>query len=125
IGYGVEGLTSIEWASVKPTTLRANSTAASCIPKQTPKKGVCSSRAYWIASILPSIPLVPKPPGTTIPSTSDNSLCIDSLSDVSELIQRIDISASKENPACFNDSMRDKYASGSSTYFPTKPISTV
>ena len=64
------GSNSDECAPVKPHTLRANSTAASCIPKQIPKNGTLFSRAYLIVVILPSTPRSPNPPGTRIPSAS-------------------------------------------------------
>ena len=61
---------SILWASRKPTTSRANSTIDNCIPRQRPRNGILFSLAYLIAAILPSIPRLPKPPGTRIPETS-------------------------------------------------------
>ena len=48
------------------------SIAASCIPKQIPKYGISFSRANLIAKILPSEPLLPNPPGTSIPSDLDS-----------------------------------------------------
>ena len=39
-----------------------------CMPRQIPKNGILFSLAYFIARILPSIPRIPNPPGTTIPS---------------------------------------------------------
>jgi|GEM_PF-4573615 len=37
-----------------------------------PKNGTLFSRAYFIAKILPSIPLCPKPGATTMPCKFDN-----------------------------------------------------
>ena len=55
-------------ASVIPATLRATSITAICIPRQMPRKGTLFSRAKRIASILPSLPRCPKPPGTSTPA---------------------------------------------------------
>jgi len=51
-----------------PSTFLANSTTASCNPRQMPKKGMLCSRAHLIERIMPSIPRSPKPPGTMMPS---------------------------------------------------------
>ena len=56
-----------EYIPAKPQTLRANSTTASWKPRHMPRKGMCFSRAHLIASIMPSVPRIPKPPGTSIP----------------------------------------------------------
>ena len=48
--------------------LRANSTTATCMPRQMPRKGTPFSRANRAAAILPSIPRIPKPPGIRMPS---------------------------------------------------------
>ena len=42
---------------------------AICIPKQIPRKGILFSLAYLMAEILPSVPLLPKPPGINNPET--------------------------------------------------------
>src|SRR5699024_12330147 len=57
------------------------------ISKPIPKKGILFSRAKRIASIFPSIPRLPNPPGTTIPSTFANASWIVSRFNCSELIQ--------------------------------------
>src|SRR5699024_9296166 len=63
-----------------------------------------------MASIFPSIPRSPNPPGTTIPSTCDNSFWIVSFSSLSESIQCTRISVSYGYPACFRDStQKDKH----------------
>jgi hypothetical protein len=49
---------------------------AICIPKQIPKKGIFFSLAYLIASIFPSVPLLPNPPGIKIPETPFNFFLI-------------------------------------------------
>ena len=51
-------------------TSLANSTMDNCIPRQSPRNGILCVRAYLIASSIPSIPRLPKPPGTRIPLTS-------------------------------------------------------
>ena len=50
-----------------PQTLRAHSTTASWKPRQIPRYGTFCSRAHLTASIIPSVPRSPKPPGTRIP----------------------------------------------------------
>ncbi len=52
-----------------PSRFRAASITAICMPKQMPKKGILRSRAKRTASILPSVPRSPKPPGTRMPLT--------------------------------------------------------
>ena len=59
---------SLELASSIFNIFLTASMAASCMPKQIPKYGILFSRAYLIAKILPSEPLLPNPPGTSIPS---------------------------------------------------------
>jgi len=51
----------------------AASITAICIPKQIPKKGILFNLAYFMAAILPSLPLLPKPPGIRTPDTSFNN----------------------------------------------------
>jgi hypothetical protein len=50
-----------------PRTLRAHSITASWKPRQIPKNGIFCSLAYLIARSMPSVPRMPKPPGTRIP----------------------------------------------------------
>lgn len=57
--------TSVEWASFKPNSFLANSTTAAWKPKQMPRNGLSLVRHHLTASILPSTPRLPKPPGTT------------------------------------------------------------
>ena len=66
-------LNSVEWAPSRPSTLRANSMTAHCIPRQMPKNGIPRSRAKRIASTLPSMPRSPNPPGTSMPSKPASS----------------------------------------------------
>ena len=73
-GNGVSGSNSAELAPSMPQTWRANSTTAICIPRQMPRKGIPFSRAIRAASILPSIPRSPKPPGIRIPSAASERL---------------------------------------------------
>ena len=57
----------------RPSKSRANSTTAHCMPRQMPKKGILWVRAKRMASIFPSIPRIPNPPGTRMPSTPPRS----------------------------------------------------
>mmetsp|Transcript_13975 Transcript_13975/g.30876 ORF Transcript_13975/g.30876 Transcript_13975/m.30876 type:complete len:204 (-) Transcript_13975:1278-1889(-) len=51
----------------RPRNVLQYSITAACIPKQIPKKGIFFSLAKRIASTFPSIPRIPKPPGTSMP----------------------------------------------------------
>src|SRR4030067_581540 len=51
-----------------PGTCRAYSITASGIPRQMPRYGILFSREKRIAAIFPSVPRLPKPPGTRIAS---------------------------------------------------------
>ena len=73
-GYGVSGSNSVELAPSMPTTWRANSATAICIPRQMPRNGIRCSRATRAAAILPSIPRPPKPPGMRMPSRRAQAL---------------------------------------------------
>ncbi len=77
-GYGVSGSISVEFAPSSPTTWRANSETATCMPRQMPRYGMRRSRATWHARILPSQPREPKPPGTSTPSTLSSSSAVSS-----------------------------------------------
>ena len=72
-GYGVSGSISVEFAPSSPTTWRANSETATCMPRQMPRYGIPCSRATRQARIFPSQPREPKPPGTSTPSTFSSS----------------------------------------------------
>mmetsp|Transcript_3181 Transcript_3181/g.11503 ORF Transcript_3181/g.11503 Transcript_3181/m.11503 type:complete len:327 (+) Transcript_3181:525-1505(+) len=67
-GHLHAGSNSALFASFSPTTLRAYSMTASCMPRQMPKYGIRCSRAYLAARIFPSTPRSPNPPGTRMPS---------------------------------------------------------
>ena len=58
---------------------RAASITAICMPKQMPKYGTLRSRAKRAASILPSVPRSPKPPGTRMPCTPSRCCTASSL----------------------------------------------
>ena len=118
------GTNSEEFASVRPATFLAYSTTAICIPRQIPNSGTLFSRAYLIASIIPSIPLSPNPPGTMIPSHLQRIFSAVSLVISSELIHSMFTLASFTMPPCLRASATDRYASGRATYFPTRPIVT-
>lgn len=83
------------------------------------------SLEYLIAFIFPSIPRLPKPPGTNIPLEFLNISfkLTSSFSNDSESIQLIFTFVLYLYPACLSDSATDKYASCSSTYLPTSAIS--
>ncbi len=72
-GCGLFLSNSVELARSRPSTLRANSATAHCMPRQMPKKGMPRSRAKRMASTLPSMPRSPNPPGTSRPSTPARS----------------------------------------------------
>ena len=42
-------------------------------PRHTPRNGTLFSLAYLAAASMPSTPLVPKPPGTIMPSTTERT----------------------------------------------------
>ena len=63
---------SLDDADLIFNTFLANSIIAICIPKQIPKKGILLTLAYLIAAILPSVPLLPNPPGIKIAETFFN-----------------------------------------------------
>ena len=65
---GVPLLNSVESAASSPHTLRAYSMTSVCIPRQMPKYGTLRSRAKRIALSMPSMPRLPNPPGTRMPS---------------------------------------------------------
>ena len=105
------GSSSAEWAPARPHTFRANSTTASCIPRQIPRKGAPFSRAKRMASILPSMPRFPKPPGTKMPWTPASSLSAVSGATFSESTQRISTDTPFSMPPWVNASATDRYAS--------------
>ena len=123
-GSGVFSLISDVFASLRPSTFLANSITVQCIPKQMPRNGILFSLAYWTAIILPSTPLVPKPPGTMIPSMPANAFSTPVSSTSSEFTQRILTLAPLWIPAWWRLSTIERYASWSSTYLPTIAIST-
>ena len=79
-GCGVASSSSMELAFSRPQTLRENSMAAICKPRQMPKKGTLRSRAYFTAAILPSVPRMPNPPGTRMASACWSSVSAPSCS---------------------------------------------
>ena len=120
IGLHVLSLNSSELASVSFRTFLAYSITDNCIPRQIPKKGIFFSLAYLIAIIIPSIPLEPKPPGTTIALYFFKMLItffsvIVSESTTSTLTLTLFL-----YPACFKLSITEIYASSNLIYLPTK-----
>ena len=69
-GAGACGSNSEELAPSMPATDRANSITMHCSPRHSPSTGILRVRAYVSAPILPSMPRMPNPPGTQMPSTS-------------------------------------------------------
>ena len=108
--FSQSGLNSVELASGNLQTFLANSIIASCIPKQRPRNAILFSLAYLIALILPSIPLLPNPPGTIIPLTSLNISSNEEVefSKLSESIHLILTFVEYLYPACFKASETDK-----------------
>ena len=103
-GFWVVELNSVLLASDRPRTLRANSIAAHCIPRQMPKNGIPLVLAYRIASIFPSIPLIPNPPGTSRPSTPARTPAAPSRSISSASIRRTTTLERLAIPAWSSDS---------------------
>ena len=77
-----------------------------------------------IASIFPSTPLSPNPPGTKIPSTLLNMFLAFSAVTSTAFIHCILTFASLASPPWFKASTTEIYASCNSTYLPTKAIVT-
>ena len=96
---------------------------AICIPKQIPKKGIFFSLAYLIAAILPSVPLLPNPPGINIPETLLSFLLISFFFSLSDSILTKLTFTLFAIPPCVNASSKDLYASFKFTYLPIIPIS--
>ncbi|VVC71819.1 Uncharacterised protein [uncultured archaeon] len=116
---------SVEFASFIPHAFLANSTTASCIPKQSPRNGILCSRAYLMHSIFPSVPRAPYPPGTIIPSHSATSEIFD-LS-VSIAVVSIHFSFTEQPslpPEWTSASFIETYESFRAVYFPVIPITT-
>jgi hypothetical protein len=67
-GFFVFGSSSVEFASLNLQTCLANATIASWNPKQIPRYGMSFALAKLAAFMIPSLPLIPKPPGASIPS---------------------------------------------------------
>src|SRR5581483_4094442 len=110
-GNGVSGSISVEFAPSRPTTCRANSDTATCMPRQMPRYGICRSRATWQARIFPSQPRDPKPPGTSTPSTVSSSSAVSSY-DMSSASTHCTWTAQPcASPPCFSASWTERYAS--------------
>ena len=73
---------------------------------------------------MPSIPLFPNPPGTTIPSYADNFSFTFSAVIFSASTKSVFTVTPFSIPACFKLSITDKYESSNLTYFPTIAIFT-
>jgi hypothetical protein len=80
--------------------------------------------AYSIAAIIPSVPLLPNPPGTNIPSTPLKIFFAVNLVIGSDCTHAMLTLAPFSQPASFNASITEAYASCNSIYFPTIAIVT-
>ena len=107
-GYGVSGSNSVEFAPSMPTTWRAKSATAICMPRQMPRNGIFCSRAIRAAVILPSIPRTPKPPGIRMPSAPCRRARTSPSSSVSESTQSISIPRPCWKPECRSASTTDR-----------------
>ena len=107
-GFFVPVSNSDEFASFNPSTFRANSIVAICIPRHIPRNGIPFSLAYFVARIFPSVPLCPNPPGTNIPSAWDNlsSTVSGVISPLS--VHKISTLLSVSIPACLKASATDR-----------------
>ncbi len=104
-----------------PQTWRANSTTATCMPRQIPRYGTPRSRANRAAVILPSMPRPPKPPGTRMPSARSRAA---SRWRSSASTQSMCSSTPWWMAACLSASATERYASWSWTYLPTRAMRT-
>ena len=123
-GCSVESENSALCASLQPTTWRANSMTAICMPRQMPRYGTSCSRAYCAARIMPSMPRSPKPPGTSTPPQPPSTSPTFSAISVSESTHSICTCASHAVPAWNSDSATLRYASCRPVYLPTRAIFT-
>mmetsp|Transcript_67541 Transcript_67541/g.161225 ORF Transcript_67541/g.161225 Transcript_67541/m.161225 type:complete len:209 (+) Transcript_67541:558-1184(+) len=122
-------LNSSELASDHPSTLRAISITAHCIPRQIPRNGFFSSRANRHARTLPITPRSPKPPGTRMPwhffSWSIAILCTSLAADSSRSSAHTHTISSfrfAEIAACWRALVTERYASVPDVYLPTSAI---
>ena len=107
-GNGVSGSNSVEFAPSMPTTWRAKSATAICMPRQMPRNGIFCSRAIRDAVILPSIPRTPKPPGIRMPSACATRSRTSSSASDSESTQSISIGQPCMNPEWRSASATDR-----------------
>ena len=103
----LDGPNSLEVALFILNLFLANSITAICIPKQIPKNGILFSRAYFMAAILPSVPLLPNPPGIKIPETSFNLFLISLSFNLSDSILIRLTFNSLSIPPCVSASSKD------------------
>ena len=75
--------------------------------KTNSKKGIFFSLAYLIASIFPSVPLLPNPPGIKIPETPFNFFLISEIFKFSESILTKLTFKLLSIPPCVNASSND------------------
>src|SRR3990172_11252232 len=121
-GFGDSGSNSDEFACFMPHRSLAISMMATCMPRHIPKNGILFSLAYLIEVILPSTPLLPKPPGIRMPSTPFNMDCGPFFSTSSEsMYWRLTLQLFAM-AAWMSDSCRLLYESCMFTYLPTIPI---
>ena len=116
---------SREFASLRPQTERAYSITLTCMPRQMPKYGTLFSRAQRHAQIMPSMPRLPNPPGTSTPAQSPSSFGAVSSVTSSLSIQTISTAVPSLKPACASASTMDIYASCRRIYLPQMAMRTV
>ena len=124
-GYGVSGSISVEFAPSSPTTCRANSETATCMPRQMPRYGIRRSRATLAGEDLP-LPAARA-------EAARHEHAVDALEQLGRLLVRhvlgvdpahADARSRARSPACLSASCTERYASWSFTYLPTSAIST-
>ena len=124
-GYGVSGSISVELAPSSPTTCRANSETATCMPRQMPRYGIAVLARDAAGEDLP------------LPAARAEAARDEHAVDLLELAPRPRRATSPRRrpsarrtcapwwmPACLSASCTERYASWSFTYLPTSAIST-
>ena len=121
-GYGVSGSISVEFAPSSPTTWRANSETATCMPRQMPRYGI-SLLARDAAGEDLALPAARA-------EAARDEHAVDLLELALRLLERHALGVDPATltwqpwwmPACLSASCTDRYASWSFTYLPTRPI---
>ena len=132
-GSGQLGTISVECACLIPSTLRAYSITAACMPRQMPKNGVPRVARVLRGENRPSVPRPPKPPGTRTPSAertfaqasacaAGSSACVASSSMPASTHTMFSLRSSMA--LCISALVTDKYESPRPVYLPTTAIVT-